>query len=85
MHRFSLVVVLAFAPGCLARQLRSPAENHHVQAQHIARSCAAGGYGMTCPPELVEDLDAMAEQACLLDAIAKGADGAACAAKGADQ
>jgi hypothetical protein len=76
MKRTALIVLL-FAPGCLAKQLRTPAQDHYVQAKHIATSCAGGTYG-TCSPDLVEDLEAMAKQACLLDAIAQGNDGSQC-------
>lgn len=77
-----ILLVLAIAPSCLAKQLRSPAEDHYVQTRHIADSCSKGAYG-TCTPELKEDLEAMAKQACLLHAIAQGTDGSEC--KGDDQ
>jgi hypothetical protein len=83
MRNATLVLLaLALAPGCLAKQLRSPAEDHYVQTRHIAESCAKGSYG-TCTPELKEDLEAMAKQACLLNAIAQGTDGTEC--KGEEQ
>lgn len=76
MRRITLALFLVL-PGCLAKQLRSPAEDHRVQTRHIAASCAKGIYG-TCTPELREDLEAMAKQACLLSAIAEGRDGTGC-------
>ena len=72
-----LLLLLLFAPACLAKQLRTPAEDHYVQARHIAQSCAAGTYG-ACSPELLEDLEAMQKQACLLRAVSHGADGSEC-------
>lgn len=74
---------LLCASSCLAGQLRAPAEDHSIQAQHIARACASGVYG-PCSAELVEDLEFMAHQACLIDAIAKKADGKACGPQGGE-
>ena len=79
---YALLFLVTLGSGCLAKQLRTPAEDHYVQTKHIADSCAKGAYG-TCTPELKEDLEAMAEQACLLNAITRGTDGAEC--KGEDQ
>ncbi len=74
-------ILVLLSTGCLAGQLRTPAEDHHVQTQHIARACEAGIYG-PCSPELIEDLVAMAEQACLIAAIASKAGPEGCKPKG---
>jgi len=79
MRKLPLVAVLICA-GCLGRQLRVPAQDHHVQTRTISNRCDAGAYG-PCSPELKEDLEAMAAQACLIEAIAVGDDGAACKAE----
>lgn len=75
--RTTLLCVALLSTGCLARSLRTPAEDHHVQTATIAARCNAGFYG-PCTPELREDLEDMAHGACLIDAIAKGDDGSAC-------
>lgn len=71
--KHALLAAVACA-GCLAVKLRQPVEDHRVQLETIAGRCAAEGGG----PELCSDVAAMAEQACLLDAIVDGVDGAAC-------
>jgi hypothetical protein len=68
MRTLFLIALLA-SPGCIAGALAGPASDHHVQTMHIARACAAGTYG-PCSKELQEDLAAMQEHACLIDAIA---------------
>jgi len=68
---FLLIVPLALC-GCLAAQLKGPVEDHRIQAQVIAESCAADGYGSGKCTQA--DLDAMADQAKLLDDIVKGKD-----------
>lgn len=71
-----LVVLLASLPmlsGCLKAQLRAPVEDHRVQTSTIAELCKTDGYAESpCSQNLQEDLDAMAEQAELLDKIIKG-------------
>lgn len=82
MRRTVLAVAVLALPlaGCLKKQLRHPAEDHHVQAKAVAASCAADGYGSgKCTQD---DLDAMAKQAECLDAIVKGEK---CEDEGADQ
>ncbi len=72
--RITLIALALLVSGCLSKQLRHPAEDHHVQTKTIADNCREGGsYGESpCSKELQEDLDAMASQARCLDAIAKG-------------
>ncbi|MCK5652648.1 MAG: hypothetical protein KAJ42_14765 [Gemmatimonadetes bacterium] len=74
MRRSALVVVLLVAvaaPGCLKRQLRYPVEDHRVLTSTIAQKHERGDYAGD-PKALQDDLDAMAEQARLLDSIVKG-------------
>ncbi len=66
---FALALPLA---GCLAGKLRGPVEDHYVQTRVISDTCAAGGYAVNCPADLLEDLEAMKAQACALDAITRG-------------
>lgn len=74
MKRIIVATIVLACSGCLAKKLQTPVEDHYIQTQAIAERCKAD-----CDPaELQEDLDAMAEQACLLDAIVKGNDGAQC-------
>lgn len=69
VQRVGAVALLLLLPGCLTRVLRGPAADHYVQAATIATSCEADGYGVgKCT---AEDLEAMAEQARCLAAIAK--------------
>lgn len=71
--RHGFVLLFAFLmSGCLAAQLKAPVEDHRIQTQVIAESCAKDGYGSARCTQ--DDLDAMAEQARLLDAIVKGKD-----------
>ena len=78
MHRF-LLVSLLLSSGCLAKSLRTPAQDHHVQVATVEVRCNRGDYGL-CMPELKEDLKDMREQACLLEEITKGQDGKECTA-----
>lgn len=56
--------------GCLKKSLRAPVEDHRVQTQLVAESCERDGYGAgKCTKA---DLEAMRDQACLIDAIVKG-------------
>lgn len=56
--------------GCLVRNLRTPAEDHAVQASAVAQSCEADGYGEgKCTQE---DLDLQAAQARCIMAITQG-------------
>ena len=73
---------LVFVPGgCLKGQLKTPVEDHRVQASTIAEGCSTDAYAESkCSKQLQEDLDAMAKQACLLDAIVKGQKPEACEA-----
>lgn len=64
-----LIAGLVFAPGCLKKQLRVPAEDHYVQTATILMRCQKDP---VCDEDRKEDLAAMAEQACLIDAIVKG-------------
>ena len=74
MRKHAIIITAVLAGGCLAKKLRAPVEDHFVQTQTIAERCKAD-----CDPEeLQEDLDAMAVQACLIDAIVKGNDGEQC-------
>jgi hypothetical protein len=66
-----------FACGCLAAQLHGPAQDHHVQTRIIEERCKAGEYDY-CAPELIEDLEAMREQACLIEAITRRESGEEC-------
>jgi hypothetical protein len=74
--RNSLITIAAalLVSGCLAKQLKHPAEDHYVQTKAIADNCRDdGGYAESpCSPELQEDLDAMAQQAHCVHAISKG-------------
>ena len=75
MRTITTILVLALPlAGCLKQQLQHPAEDHYVQAKTIADACAAD----TACEDFAEDLAAMAEQACLIDAIVRGIDGATC-------
>jgi len=68
-------ILLALSPilsGCLASRLASPAQDHAVQTAAILVACKTGGYGEPCHPDLVEDLEAMSEQACLIEAVTLG-------------
>jgi hypothetical protein len=67
----ALAIVTAITGGCLQGSLRVPVEDHRIQTATIAEMCRSGGYGEACPDTLQADLDAMAEQAELLDAIVK--------------
>jgi len=69
-----LALALVVLPGCLQAQLRAPVEDHRVQTATIAEMCRTHeGYpDSPCGAALQEDLDAMAEQAKLLDKIVKG-------------
>ena len=74
MKRTIPIIIALACGGCLAKQLRAPVEDHYVQTRTIAERCKA----TECEPDLQEDLDAMAEQACALDAIVKGEDAKGC-------
>ena len=70
--RHALAIALALPLcGCLAGKLRTPVEDHYAQTRAITDTCKSGGYGVECPADLVEDLEAMKAQACALDAITK--------------
>lgn len=56
--------------GCLVRNLRTPAEDHAVQASAVAQSCEADGYGEGKCTQA--DLDAMAQQARCVNAAIRG-------------
>ncbi len=82
MARITAVIILIVSTGCLTKALRVPVEDHFVQTWAIAERCKA----QECDADIQEDLDAMAQQACLLDAIVKGDDGKGCArAAGGDK
>lgn len=70
-----LIVGLAFAPGCLAKQLRVPAEDHYVQTKVISDRCQKDP---ACSDEHRENYAETAKQACAIDAIVKGKDPAHC-------
>ena len=75
--------LLALPTGCVKRALVTPAEDHKIQTRVIAEACEAEGYGFgRCT---AEDLQAMVDQACLIDAVLKGEDPETCGAKGAGQ
>ena len=59
--------------GCLAKQLKHPAEDHYVQTKAIADNCReGGGYAEApCSGDLQEDLDAMQQQARCIYTITK--------------
>ena len=76
MHRL-LLSALLLSSGCLAKSLRTPAQDHHVQVATIEVRCNRGDYCL-CMPELKADLKDMREQACLLEAITVGEDGEDC-------
>lgn len=62
-------IVILLSSGCLSKTLRIPVEDHAVQSTVIAKDCEAAGFGNgKCTQE---DIDAMAEQARLLDDIVK--------------
>lgn len=64
------VFLLVFLPGCLVRNLRTPALDHAVQVQAVAQSCEADGYGEgKCTQE---DLEMMEAQAMCIMLITKG-------------
>lgn len=69
--QIALLLAVVAAPGCLKKQLRHPVEDHRVLTSAIAEKHERGDYAGKSE-ELQEDLDAMAEQAKLLDAIIKG-------------
>ena len=74
MKRITAIAIMLVCSSCLAKKLTAPVEDHHVQTQAIAARCSDD-----CDPqELREDLEAMATQACLIDAIVKGEDGSSC-------
>ena len=79
MHRL-ILVSLILTSGCLAKSLRTPAQDHHVQVATIEARCNRGDYGL-CMPELKADLKDMREQACLIEAITAGEDGDDCTAE----
>lgn len=67
------VLFAVVATGCVsAKSLRPPVAEHYLQTRVITDRCAAGEYGVTCPPHLVEDLELMREQARLLVHVAAG-------------
>lgn len=71
MTRVTIAALLLTLPsGCVKGALVTPAEDHHVQTRVVVDSCKADGYGAgQCTQE---DLEAMADQACLIYAIVKG-------------
>ncbi len=71
------LALLVSAPGCLSHALRGPAADHHMQTVTILNACRDGKYG-ACSDDLVEDLEAMAKQACLMEAIATKVDASGC-------
>ena len=74
-NRVSLAALLLALPtaGCLKTELRAPVQDHRVQTSTIAELCRSEGYRESpCSADLQKDLDAMAEQAKLLDKIIKG-------------
>lgn len=77
VRRVALLATLALlGSGCLARQLRGPAAEHHAQLAMLVESCEAFGWGeRLCTAELMR-LQVM--KACLIESIASGEDGEAC-------
>ena len=71
MKHTILIIASLGLSGCLAKQLKHPAEDHYVQAKTIAEACAKGGVlgEGVCTQEM---LDEMAQQAKCLHAIAQG-------------
>lgn len=72
----TLVAALLAPSGCVKRALVTPAEDHYVQTQVVADSCKADGFGQGRCTE--DDLQAMVDQACLIDAILKGKGAESC-------
>ena len=69
--KITITLAVLLLSGCLAGQLRAPAEDHHVQAQTIADSCRKEhvlGEGL-CTQDM---LDEMAKQAACIQAITEG-------------
>jgi hypothetical protein len=69
-----LVLSLVLFPGCLARQLRPETAAHVAQTMAVCRACEAG----ECDEIITVDACETATQACAIDAIVRGEDGAAC-------
>jgi hypothetical protein len=82
MRHVPIVALALLIPGCLAGQLRAPAQDHHVQTQIIVEQCESGTY--QCSPELLEDLQAMRDQACLIEAITAKRNGSECSPEEVD-
>ncbi|MAF30565.1 MAG: hypothetical protein CL819_15365, partial [Croceicoccus sp.] len=58
--RHALAIALALPLcGCLAGKLRTPVEDHYAQTRAITDTCKSGGYGVECPADLVEVLEAV--------------------------
>ena len=76
MGRRAILTLAVLSTGCMARDLRTPARDHYLQAATIAVACERGGYG--APKCEAADLEAMAQQACLISAVANRADGEDC-------
>lgn len=78
MKRATITAALLALPftGCVKKALVEPVEDHYVQTRVIAESCKADGYGNGKCTE--DDLQAMVDQACLIDAILDGKGSDAC-------
>lgn len=72
-----LLIACLLAPcGCVHVALAVPAAEHAEQSRVIAMRCsdpamAERVYGAECPARLIEDIEAMADQADLIRAIAE--------------
>lgn len=78
MYRLAALAFLLPISGCLAGQLREPAGDHYLQTRTIVERCEGAYYDGQCSPDLVEDLEAMCDQAEAIQAITRGSDPGTC-------
>ena len=62
--RLVLLACLLSASGCaVTPQFYAAVEDHLIQTATIVRWCETGTYSKPCSPELLEDVEAMRDQA----------------------
>ena len=64
-----MLLAVVTSTGCVRGALATPAEDHYVQTSVVADACRSQGYGSGRCTEA--DLQAMVDQACLIDAVLK--------------
>lgn len=78
MTRLAALCFTLACSGCLAATLKGPAADHHLQTRTILERCEGAYYDGKCSPDLLEDLEAMCDQAEAIRAISEGREALSC-------